>query len=352
MGRGRRMNFGVCIVGCGDMGRVHASGWQMRDDARVISVCDVLEDRRQALAEKTGAVAFEDYREAVRTEGVNVVSVCVPVHLHSEVTCFAAEHGCHVLCEKPLALTVEEADAAIACARKNGVLLSTSFQCRGFARHQKTKQLFAEGAFGGPIFARFTDIREVRPKVAMHRRSMNGGPIIDMAGHFFDLMRFITGCEPLSVYAQGHVFGRGKERLTGIEDLALDAADIEVRMTGGHVMNVFVNWGMPEGYPGLADELFVGPELSIHTSNGRVEIVSRNGKEEFGANEGNPPGSSVRINDLANAILEGRQPEVTGEDGRTALAVSLAAIRSIETGKVVEIVAESGGTETQPINAV
>jgi len=331
------MALKVCIIGCGDMGRQHAAGWRLLDDSQIVAVCDLIEDRRQKMADDTGAVPHPNFRDAIVHEGVDVVSVCIPVCFHSEVSVFAAEHGRHVLCEKPIALTLDQADEAIEAARRNGVLLSTSFQCRGWARHLKTRQMIREGAFGGPIFARFTDIRSVRPKLAMHRCSENGGPVIDMAGHFFDLMRWLTGSEPVSVFARGHVFGRGKPTIAAVEDFAIDAADIVVTMEGGHVLNVLVNWGMPEGFGSLTEELIIGPLLSVQTVGGKVHIKRGGDTETLDANEGNPPGSSVRINDMAEAIHQGRQPEVTGEDGRIALQVSLAALQSIETGEVVEL---------------
>ncbi|MDH7480550.1 MAG: Gfo/Idh/MocA family oxidoreductase [Armatimonadota bacterium] len=330
------MEIKVCIVGCGQMGNQHAAGWVSRGDVRVVSVCDPIEERRNSLAQKTGAVAYENYQDAILHEGVNIVSICTPVCFHSEIACFAAKFGRHILCEKPLALTLEQADEMIRIAKKNNVFLSTSFQYRGLAKNIRYKEIFQQGAFGGPIFARFEDIREVRPKIAMHRCSMNGGPIIDMAGHFFDLMRWITREEPVSVFARGHIFGKGKERLLGIDDLAIDTADIIVEMSGGHVLNVLVNWGMPEGFTSLGSELLVGPNLAVRPLGSKLEIISGSEKNTCDLPP-NPPGSTVRINDMVDAVREGREPEVTGKDGRIALAVSIAALRSIETGEVVRL---------------
>jgi UDP-N-acetylglucosamine 3-dehydrogenase len=331
------MGLKVCIIGCGDMGRTHAAGWKLREDDRIVAVADPMDDRRAKMVDDTGATGYADWKEAVLHEGVDVVSVCVPVCFHSEVACFAMRNGRHVLCEKPLALTMEQADEMVQTAKETGMLLSTSFQYRGFARIPKVRQLLQDGAFGGPLIVRFTDIREVRPKLAMHRRSMNGGPVIDMSGHFFDLIRYITGEEPVSVYAKGHVFGKGKPRLAEVEDFAIDAADIQVEMTGGHVLNVLVNWGMPEGFGSLTEELFIGPELSVRCAGGQIEMRSRAGTETWDAKDGNPPGSTIRINGLADAIIQGTQPEVTGEDGRIALKLSLAALESIETGSVIQV---------------
>ena len=318
------------------MGKNHAAAWNAREDAQVVSVADPLEDRRNQLAESAGAVAYASNDDAIGHDGVNVVSICTPVCFHSEIGCLAAEHGRHVLSEKPLALTLDQADAVIAAAKANGVCLATSLQYRGLPRYVKYHDLFHEGAFGGPIFARFADVREVRPKLAMHRQSMNGGPIIDMAGHYFDLMRYITSEEPVSVYARGHIYGQGKPRLAGIDDLAIDAASIEVGMTGGHVLSVFVNWGMPEGYAGYGDEILMGPAMSARPIDGKLEVLYGGRKEYIELGPG-LPGPTVRINSLVAAIRGEGPIEVSGEDGRVALSVSLAALESIRTGGVVAL---------------
>lgn len=335
--RGYDMELKVGIIGCGDMGRNHANVWKAREDARIVAVCDILEDRRDKMAGDTGAVAYDNYKEALLHEGLSAISICTPVCFHSEIGCFAAEHGIHVLSEKPMALTLEQADAMIAAAKANGVQLSTSFQYRGMPKYAKWRELFQAGAFGGPVVARFADVREVRPKIAMHKKSMNGGPIIDMAGHYFDLMRFVTGEEPIAVYGRGHVYGRGKQRLAEVDDFAIDAATIEVSMTGGHILSVFVNWGMPEGYAGYGDEIIMGPAMSARPVDGKLELLWADKKKEEIELTGGLPGSTVRINGLVDAIRGVAPLEVSGVDGRIALSVSIAALESIETGAVVKL---------------
>lgn len=191
------MTLGVAVIGCGDIGTQHARAWQARADAAVVAVYDPLEDRRQRLADRTGATSCCSYEETILQDGVGVVSVCTPICFHSRIACFAASHGRYVLSEKAIALSVPKVEAMTAAARENGVLLVVSHQYRSFGRNRKYRELFARGVFGGPVFVRYTDIREVRPKLAMHRRSMNGGPIIDMAGHFYNTVRFLTGEEPI-----------------------------------------------------------------------------------------------------------------------------------------------------------
>ncbi|MBS3764802.1 MAG: Gfo/Idh/MocA family oxidoreductase, partial [Planctomycetes bacterium] len=105
--------FKVAVIGCGARGTAYARAWNNRDDAQVISVFDPQEDRNKTLAEEMEAKPCGSHQEAIEREGVNAVAVCTPVCYHSEVTVCAAENGCHVISEKPMALSLEQADAMI-----------------------------------------------------------------------------------------------------------------------------------------------------------------------------------------------------------------------------------------------
>ncbi len=319
------------------MGSVHAKAWASRG-VEVAAVSDVDTERCARLAKEVGAQAYASYEEALSRPDIEAVSVCVPVSLHPGVACFALDHGKHVLCEKPIALTLAEADRMIAAAEHNHRYLSVSYQYRCFEYFAEIRRRFKRGDFGDRLFAHFADIREVRPKLAMHRKSMNGGPIIDAAGHFFDIMRFITGCEPEKVSARGHVFGAGKVRLSGLDDLAIDAADVQVTMSGGHVIHTYMNWGMPEGFGGSLEFTITGPELHVAFRDNQVVALYRGRKETWGDFASTfHSATGCRINDMIDAVTKGTAPEVSGAEGRAALAVSLAALESIERGKEVNL---------------
>ena len=120
-------------------------------------------------------------------------------------------------------------------------------------------QFIDDDVLGSPLYIRFMKMREVRPKLAMHRKSQSGGPIRDMSGHLFDFARFFTGSEPECVTAIGAVFGRGKDRLASIDDLGIDTAEIQVRYAGGHSLSIGINWGLPEGTPSYPTRRCTGP---------------------------------------------------------------------------------------------
>lgn len=328
--------WGIAIIGCGMMGRNHATQWSKRKDAKVVAVYDVDRERADGLAEEYGAVVWGSCEEAINAQGVGIVSICTPVCFHPEIAIRAAKAGRHILCEKPIALTLKDADAMIGAARKAGVFFSVSYQYRGQSKNCLYKEMVKDGRIAGPLFARYVDCREVRPKLAMHEAKMNGGPVIDMAGHFFDLMRFITGAEPISVYASGHVLGKGKPRLEPVGEHSVDAAEIQVRYLGGHVLSVFVHWGLPERTKTFGHEYLSTAECVIKYETGQV-TVEQGSQAIVYRLEPDPEGSSATIDWLIKAISGDPSRMVSGEDGRRALSVSLGALESIRTGRRVAL---------------
>ena len=331
------MKLKIAIIGCGAMGKYHARQWQSRDDAKVAAVFDPVAGARDALAKEMSAPAYDNFRGAIDHKGIDAVSICTPMPFHREIACYAAQRGRHILCEKPIAGTIEDADAMIDAAERHGAWLTIGHQYREWPRNKRIKELYDGGSLGSPLMARYETVAEVRPKTAMHRMSMNQGPVLDLSAHWFDLMRFFTGAELVSVYASANVFGRGKPRLAQVadDDFAPDAAEVQARFEGGHVLSIGVIWGMPEGFPGFGREQIVGPKGVVHAQDAQTEVLLGRDQRETVPPTGGEP--APRIADLVNAIRTGTPPRVTGRDGREAVRGCLAALESIRSGKVVEL---------------
>ncbi len=326
----------VGIIGCGFIANVHAEGWMARDDASITAIYHPVNGRADNLSKITGAKQYNDLHQFFAV-GFDVVSVCTPIDTHHYYTIMALQHGIHVLCEKAIALTIDDADEMIALAQENKLFLCIALQYRNAAHNRELKRLFDNNQLGAPVYAKYTDIREVRSRVAMHKVSRNGGPVIDMAGHFIDVMRFITEEEPMSVYAVGDIFGADKPILADITDLAVDIAEITVKMSGGSVLNMHLNWGMPQEFNTIQQELYCGPNMTTRYTDKKFMIYRDENVEEYDYTGIDPKGVTARIDDIANSIHNGIKPEVTGENGRAALLVSLAALESIKTGKVIKL---------------
>ncbi len=327
-------NLSVVIVGAGDMGGKHCDGWK---DAgcEVTGVAEVDTQRLEEFQKEHDiAEGAGDYRELIDRLKPDVVSVCVPVFLHREITVYAAESGCHVLCEKPIALTMEDGEAMIDACRRAERLLGISFQRRREGGTGAFKRVADENMLGRPLIWKAMDLREVRPKILMHSRGGNGGSIIDCGVHAFDQWRYVFDSEPVSVYACGSCYGEGKERIAEVKDKALDTAVITVKFASGDVGELTLGWGFPEKTPGKTSEMLMGPEGRTRPVKNGIEILSgEDVMKEDTAKTGRPE----LIQDFVTAVTSGGTVPATGEDGLAALRVALAAVESIETGRLVEI---------------
>ena len=149
-------------------------------------------------------------------------------------------------------------------------------------------------------------------------------------------MRWITEEEPVRIYATGHIFGRGKPRLSAITDYAIDEASISVAMSGGHHLQMYLNWGMPEGFGEFPNgHWMAGPELALKPAAGGVEWIRGSERTVVAPSDGRQSANTLRITRFADAVAGRCRQDVSGEDGLIALRCSYAALESIESGKVV-----------------
>ena len=332
----------VCIVGCGYMGRIYADCWSRVPEAQVVAVADILEERASQLAEEMGLERyFTDYREAIDQSQVNVVSVCIPTYLHADASVYAMKRGKHVLTEKPIALDLQQADSMMATALQNAVQFSV-----GLMRHHspvmtELKNWLGNGRLNHPAIYWASDIREIRPKREMHDPNANGGPVIDMAVHLFATWQYLFDSPVQEVYAHGFTFAQERPELTHIPHKAVDTATVTLRFESGDVGNFLVSWGIPPGVvpPPMPEVLLTGSgvlhitfgadqqQASLQREGGEWEIIAASDENMY----------LREIQDFAEAILKDRPPRVSGEQGRSALEISLAALDSIRLGAPVQI---------------
>lgn len=334
--------LGVCVVGCGDMGTRHAGCWSNLAEARVAAVVDINEDRAEKLARAHGlSTWYTDYRAAVSLEDVDVVSVCVPTCSHPEITIFSADQSKHVLSEKPIALTLEEADAMIEAAERNEVKLGVGFMRRHSPVLLALRDWLAAGNLGRPVMYHTADVRQLRPKREMHDVRANGGPVIDMGVHVFDLWHFIFDSKPVEVFAQALKLALERQELGHIENVAYDTATVAVRYASGDMGTFFVSWGLPPGVnPAGAPDQILGPKGLVQVTYGGANqsaqvMVEGGGWEPVAASEQNM--YQRQIASFARAILKDEPFLAPGEDGKAALRVALAALESIRTCQAVSL---------------
>jgi len=329
--------LGICVLGAGDMGNAHLAAWNTVQDVRLVAVADIDEERAARAQEKHGVSSWHaDIRAAIAQDGVDTVSVCLPTYLHREASEAAMRAGRSVLCEKPIAMGLQDAEAMIRCRDETGATLGIGFCKRHLPQLAKLRGLVQEGAIGRPVMYRMIAGTEIRFKPWIMDRRMGGGPIVDMCCHYFDQWRWIFGAEPVRVMAMGMTFAQGAEELPGIE-VETDTATMLVEHESGDVGVISLSWGLPRGVGASGGEqvLGAGGVIALQGTKG-LKLTRKGGEdEEFGAFEGDlQPRQEAAF---AEAVRDGRSPVTGAEDGLVALKVSLAALESARTGKAVEV---------------
>jgi 1,5-anhydro-D-fructose reductase (1,5-anhydro-D-mannitol-forming) len=271
---------------------------------------------------------------------VGAVYVSTTNELHKAQTLAAAAAGKHVLCEKPLSLTVADARQMVQACAAAGVVLATNHHLREAASHRKIRELVRAGAVGAPRFAKIFHAGLLPAHLQGWRLREPGagaGAILDLTVHDADVLRFLLGAEPVEVMA---LTQEGGMAAGGIEDGAMTL----VRMDSGVVAQLHDAFTTP----------FARTGVEIHGTSGSIyardvmtqrpvgEVVLRTGRGEETIPLDDQENLYVRtVRAFAAAVRGQGRPTCTGEDGVRSLATALAALESARTGRRVTV--ELGG---------
>ncbi len=198
--------YRVGILGCGSMGSTHAGVYRaLSDRVKVVAVADVRPDKGGALAADLGAAVYGEAMELLEAEELDFVDICLPTYLHAKYTVAAVERGFHVLVEKPVALTVDEAREMIAAEERTGKLVQVGQVIRFWDEYVYLKKLAEAGTYGRIVSGHFSRLSP-RPSWSyenwLHDPAKSGGMAIDFQIHDADFIRALMG-EPLDVRASG-----------------------------------------------------------------------------------------------------------------------------------------------------
>jgi predicted dehydrogenase len=194
----------VAIIGAGRIGKKRADA-VLRNRGKVVAVADIDFARANQLAQSVGARATTDFYGVVNLPVVDAVIVCTPTKFHAEASTAALSVGKHVLCEKPLARTADEARGIVEAARRAGRVLMTGFNYRQMGHVRKARELLGNGAIGPAYFLRCRYGHGGRPGYEQHwctDADLSGGGVLQEQGiHMVDLVRVLLG-EPARVMAE------------------------------------------------------------------------------------------------------------------------------------------------------
>ncbi len=338
---------GFALVGCGRIAPKHADLLHRGEvkDSKLIAVCDIKPERAKAFGEKYGVPFYTDFEAMMAKESskIDVVSILTESGHHAAHTIAAAKHGKHVVVEKPMALTLEDADAMIHACDRAGVKLFVVKQNRYNAPVQLARQAFDDGRFGkivmGSVRVRWCRTQAYYDQDAWRGTwALDGGVFANQASHHVDLLEWFLG-EPVSVFA------KSRRALVNIE--AEDTGIAVITFKSGAI-------GLVEATTATRPKDLEG-SLSILGEKGSVEIagfavnemktwqfadtrpedaeIIANGKEL-------PPnvygfGHKAYLNQAVDSIRTGKAGLVDGLEGRKSLELISAIYESIETQREV-----------------
>lgn len=330
----------VAVIGCGSIAKHrHLGEYNQHSAVEIVAVCDIVEKRAEEMAEKYGAKAYTSYADMLKMENLDAVSICLPNYLHAPASIAALKAGCHVLCEKPMATSSEEARAMIEAAKQNGKKLMIGHNQRFVASHQKAKEIIESGKLG-KIFSFRTAFGHGGPegwsvdgKDSWFFRKEEAfiGAMGDLGVHKADLLRYLLGEEFVEV--AGFIEANAKED-SDVDDNAVCILKSE----SGIIGTLAASWA----YTAKEDNstIIYGEKATLRLEDDpkySLIVQSRDGgveKFELGAIQSNAEGGQTTthtINEFVASILEDKEPLINGEEGKKSLEVILAALASMET---------------------
>lgn len=332
---------GVGLIGAGRIGTSHARVIAERvPGAQLVAIADPRHEAGQALASRFGATATTDPGELIGDPAVDAVVIAASSAAHAQLVTMAAEAGKAVFCEKPAAMTLTEADDALAAVEQAGVPFQVGFNRRFAADFCAAHEVIVDGGIGTPQLLRsltrdpgLADPGAVPPWTIFTQTMI----------HDFDILNwFNDGAEPVEVYASADALVAPEFKASGL----LDTAVVLITYSNGARAVAEANFSASYGYD-VRGEVF-GSEGMVTVGDGRrTAMVLR---DRRGMHQDTARGDVELLSDsytaefveFVTAVREKREPSVTGRDARRALAVALACIASYERHAPVRVTGQDG----------
>ena len=336
----------IGVIGCGSIAQHrHLLEYSWNKAVEIVAVCDINEERALEIGKEYSAKAYTDYKELLADKDIDAVSVCTPNYLHAPISIDALNAGKHVLCEKPMATSSEEAEQMIEAAEKNGKKLMIGHNQRFVKSHQKARELIQSGEVG-----KIYSFRSAFGHGGPEQWSVDGkeswffqkekafiGAMGDLGVHKTDLLRYVLGEEFVEVGAF-------------VETNAKDFADVDdnavcvLKTESGVIGTLAASWA----YTSKEDNSTIiygekailrledHPQYSLIVQYATGEIVNY----ELGKIQSNDAGGQNAtgvIDHFVSSIVSDTEPLITGAEGKKSLEVILGAIKSNETKQIAKI---------------
>jgi predicted dehydrogenase len=323
----------IGVVGAGTMGRVHTAAYGRMPHAQVVGIADIRRDAAQALAQTCAARPYASLEAMLAAQEVDVIDVCVPTYLHRECVLRAAAAERHVICEKPLARTLDDAKAMIAACEHADVRLFVAQVVRFFPEYALVKERVDAQALGrvGTVYASRGGVFPTAWEDWYASPELSGSVIVDSMIHDFDFLRWCFG-DVRRVFAKSTIL-RGHGRL--------DHAFVSLRFASGVIANVEGTWAYPAGFRTQLE--IAGDRGLIQHDSAAATPLQHHRRSDEQASAGVAVPASPLLTDPYQRELEhfldclqtGAPARVTAQDALAALEVALAALASAQSGRPV-----------------
>jgi len=319
----------IGIIGCGGISQAHARGYKnLPELLQITATCDEIETNAEERAQQLGAdQVYTDYEKMLKDANIDAVDICLPHDLHASVSIAASEAGKHVLVEKPIAITLEEADSMIAASEKAGTLLMVALNQRYDPAHQRIKEMIDQGVLGRILCIRIDHNQNVSLPEGHWIRSrarLGGGVLIGSGIHRVDLLRWFGG----EVAQVANFWVEQPERMEGEVAVVMNAL-----FESGAVGEVTAIWAVRKA-PWYEGVWVYGTEGSVYRING-LFWDSPDGYVKLDVPEADSFTEELRH--FGQCILNGDTPLTNGVEARRSLEVVLAAYRSADTRESIKL---------------
>ena len=317
-------------------GEAYISNLRNMDGVELLGVSDDDPLRGQKIAAQHRAQYFHTYEDLLEAKPDGVI-ICTENNRHRPFVDMATSRGIHILCEKPIATTLEDARAIVDVCDRAGVILMTAFPLRFNVPLLQIKARLDNGDFGDIYCFNATNQGELPTK---HRawfvdpELAGGGAIMDHTVHLVDIMRWFTGSEVESMYARSN-------KIFHAEEVEVETGALEMlTFKNGVFATIDASWSRPQYWP-----TWGGLTFEMVTQRGAVMLDAFRQnlniyRHEWQRSQWVPWGSDTNyamLSEFASAIRENRPPKVTGVDGLRAVEATLAAYESDRTGQTVQV---------------
>lgn len=327
------------LVGTGKGGRNAGLSQKGLPEIELIAVSDISETNAKEAVQLYGAGKYyTDYKQLLVDKEIDAVFIATPNHLHSAMAVAAARAGKHILCEKPMALNLEQADLMINAARENNVKLMVGFTERFVVPYVAARQILTSGKIGKPVMIHAKRAHKPRPDSWVNNPGQSGGVLVLAGVHNIDLILWLMDAKPVRLYAEMDSFIH--------KNGFIDNVCLVMRLSNGVIANMVESYTMPQKMPHGVDR-----KIEIFGTDGVLAVDMMKQPLVTCTNDiywfedtltwpliNDEMRGAVReeLREFARCIIEGREPEANGAAGRLSLEVALAALTAYERKQVVE----------------